>query len=175
MVVAPLESANAVIDSECHGARKRLTNAKYCYVFRRSFRDNKRMPALDDSAGRCPCGTGLTLGECCGPFLAGAAKAPTAERLMRSRYTGYVTGAIDYLLTTWYPSTRPETLMLDPDVRWIGLEILGRTGGGMLDTEGTVEFRASYRSDTGRSHQHETSHFIREQKAWYYVDGVVDH
>ncbi len=58
-------------------------------------------------------------------------------------------------------------------MQWVGLEILGRTRGGMLDTEGTVEFRATYRSDGMRQHQHETSTFVRVNKAWLYVDGVV--
>ena len=130
------------------------------------------MPDLDDAA-RCPCGTGLPYGECCGPFLAGVAQAPTAERLMRSRYTAYAVGRASYLLATWHPSTRPASLAVDPATRWIGLEILGRTRGGMLDTVGTVEFRASYRREGARLDQRENSSFVRENKAWFYLDGVV--
>ena len=122
---------------------------------------------------RCPCGTGPTFRECCGAFLGGAARPPTAERMMRSRYTAYALREPDYLLATWHPSTRPTTLALDPDTRWIGLEILGRTRGGMLDTEGTVGFRATYRRDGLRLHQQERSSFVRENKSWYYVDGIV--
>jgi SEC-C motif-containing protein len=43
----------------------------------------------------------------------------------------------------------------------------------MLDNEGTVEFRATYRSDGMRLHQQENSSFVREAKTWYYVDGTV--
>ena len=63
---------------------------------------------------RCPCLSGSPYGECCAPFLAGAADAPTAVQLMRSRYTAYVVGDRSYLLATWHPSTRPTRLELDP-------------------------------------------------------------
>ena len=141
-------------------------------TFRRNAH-NGRMPDLDDSA-RCPCGTGLQYGDCCGPLLGARSQPPTAERLMRSRYTAYAVGQPEYLLATWHHSTRPPSLALDPDIRWIGLEILGRARGGMLDSEGTVEFRASYRREGIRLHQTEKSRFVRENKQWYYVDGLVD-
>lgn len=130
------------------------------------------MPIPDHSV-RCPCGTGLTYGECCGPFLSAAAQPPTAERMMRSRFTAYAVHHPGYLLATWHPSTRPTKLTLDPDLTWISLEILGRTRGGMLDTEGTVEFRATYRSEGMRMFQLENSSFVRENKTWLYVDGIV--
>jgi SEC-C motif-containing protein len=129
------------------------------------------MPDIDAST-RCPCGTGLPYGDCCEPFLTALAQPPTAERMMRSRYTAYVLRHPGYLLATWHPSTRPAKLVLDPDIRWLGLEILRRTGGGMLETEGTVEFRATYRSEDTRLQQHEKSRFVRENRTWLYVDGV---
>jgi SEC-C motif-containing protein len=134
---------------------------------------NSYVPETDSTA-RCPCGTGLTYAECCRPFHTGSAHPPTAERTMRSRYSAYALRIPEYLLATWHPSTRPASLSLDPQVQWVGLEILGRTRGGILDSEGTVEFRATYRSDGMRMHQHENSTFIRENKVWFYVDGVVD-
>jgi SEC-C motif-containing protein len=129
------------------------------------------MPEIENS-DRCPCGTGLAYRECCGPFLAAEAQPPTAERMMRSRYTAYALRAPGYLLATWHPSTRPQNLVLDPETQWIGLEVLGRTGGGMLDNRGTVEFRATYRNDGMRLRQQENSSFVRENKTWFYVDGT---
>ena len=117
---------------------------------------------------RCPCGTGLTYAECCGRLHDGTASAATAEQLMRSRYSAFAVGDPAYLLATWHPRTRPATLDLDPDVRWTGLEILATSGGSMLATEGTVEFRASHRGGA----QHEDSRFLREGGRWYYLDGV---
>ena len=50
-----------------------------------------------------------------------------------------------YLLRTWHPSKRPPALELDPRVRWVELRIVGRTGGSLLETTGTVQFSATYR------------------------------
>ena len=44
---------------------------------------------------KCPCGSGLDYGLCCGQYISGAKDAPTAEALMRSRYTAYVVHEID--------------------------------------------------------------------------------
>ena len=91
---------------------------------------------------------------------------------MRSRYTAYALGLTEYLLATWHPSTRPSSLELEPGIRWYRLDILGRTRGGMLDTTGTVEFRASFRHDGQAGSQHEVSEFVRERGRWYYVDAA---
>ncbi|GAA2244909.1 YchJ family metal-binding protein [Herbiconiux moechotypicola] len=123
---------------------------------------------------RCPCLSGDTFGQCCEPYLAGRAHPPTAERLMRSRYTAFARGDATYLLASWHPSTRPASLELDPGIRWLSLEIVGRSGGGLLDTEGEVEFTARYRvteaDGTGRrGTQHERSRFGRDGGRWSYV------
>jgi SEC-C motif-containing protein len=126
-------------------------------------------PATDS---RCPCLSGETYGSCCAPFHDGSAQAPTAERLMRSRYSAYVVGDAGYLLETWHPSTRPAELELDADIRWSGLEIRATQRGGMLDSEGVVEFVARYRADGVAGEQHERSTFTRVDRRWRYVDGA---
>jgi SEC-C motif-containing protein len=93
--------------------------------------------------------------------------AVTATELMRSRYDAYVRLDAPYLLETWHPSTRPAKLVLDPSIEWVRLVILGATGGGFLDTEGTVEFTAYYRG----GEQHELSRFVKVDRRWLYVDG----
>jgi len=92
--------------------------------------------------------------------------------MMRSRYTAYAIRDRDYLLATWHPSTRPSSLVFDPEVEWFRLDILGRTGGGLLDDTGTVEFRAHFRSANLRHSQFENSRFVRIDKAWVYLDKV---
>lgn len=126
-------------------------------------------PAPDD---RCPCLSGETFAACCGRFLAGAAEAPTAEQLMRSRYTAFAVGDAGYLLATWHPSTRPAALDLDPGLRWYRLDVVRRERGGPLDTEGLVEFRAHYRHDGDRGELHEVSRFVREAGRWRYLASV---
>jgi SEC-C motif domain protein len=124
------------------------------------------------SSRRCPCRTGLPYPECCGRLHDGTATAATAEQLMRSRYSAFAVGDPAYLLASWHPSTRPRTLDLDPSVRWVGLEVLGSTGGGLLAAEGTVEFSAAHVVGGVRGAQHENSRFVREAGRWYYLDGV---
>jgi SEC-C motif-containing protein len=92
---------------------------------------------------------------------------------MRSRYSAFAVGDAGYLLATWHPDTRPAALDLDPDVRWLGLEVLATTGGSMLAGEGTVEFRATYVSGGRRGAQHEDSRFVRVDGRWHYRDGMA--
>jgi len=87
---------------------------------------------------------------------------------MRSRYSAFVRRDADYLLASWHPSTRPTRLNLDPDVRWLGLEVISASGG-VFDTTGLVEFRATHEQGV----QTERSRFVREDGRWYYLDGVV--
>ncbi|WP_182346425.1 YchJ family protein [Tomitella gaofuii] len=122
----------------------------------------------------CLCGFGPAYAECCGRFHAAeGTAAPTAEALMRSRYTAFAVGDAAYLLRTWHPDTRPRSLTLDPDVQWTRLTIVATTGGGLLEQTGTVEFVAQYRTrgpdgSLHRGRQHEDSRFVRIDGAWVY-------
>ncbi|MDR6866117.1 SEC-C motif-containing protein [Microbacterium resistens] len=127
---------------------------------------------MDEKRRRCPCGTGDLFASCCGPILGGR-PAPTAERLMRSRYTAFARRDEAYLLRSWHPSTRPSSLDLDDGVRWLGLEILGTEAGGPFDREGVVSFIARYRDGAERGALHEVSRFTREGREWRYLDGVT--
>jgi SEC-C motif domain protein len=129
-------------------------------------------PIESTGARRCPCGSGEVLDNCCGPLLDGIAPAPTAERLMRSRFTAFALGEPDYLIDSWHPRTRPRRLDLDPDQRWLSLEILGTIAGGPLDSEGVVEFRAHYRIAGRRGALQERSRFVRVDGRWCYLDGT---
>src|SRR4029453_13356634 len=109
--------------------------------------DTGRMPApasefpAPSPGDRCPCLSGEVFGDCCGPFLAGEADAPTAVQLMRSRYTAFVVGAGGAPRPApWHPSPRPARLDLDPSIRWYRLDVLRRERGGPLDRNGLVEF-----------------------------------
>ncbi len=127
---------------------------------------------VPDNAARCPCGSGDLFGGCCGPLLGGA-PAPTAERLMRSRFTAFSVKDAAYLLATWHPSTRPTEIDLDDDVVWRRLVIVDRTGGGPFDRDGEVEFEAFWQQDGERGSLRERSRFVREDRRWLYLDGQV--
>lgn len=134
----------------------------------------------------CPCGgaSPATAGKaappryaaCCGRFIDGGAPAPSALELMRSRYTAYVLGAIDYLRATWDARTCPADLDTDPDApdapRWLGLAI--KRQAALDETHAEVEFVARYKVG-GRAYRlHETSRFTRDEHGfWRYVDGDV--
>ncbi|MEU4015657.1 YchJ family metal-binding protein [Microbacterium sp. NPDC028030] len=126
---------------------------------------------IDDSA-RCPCSSGDVFGGCCGPLLRGV-PAPTAERLMRSRYTAFGLHDEVHLLRTWHSSARPSTVEFEPDLEWRRLVILDRHAGGPFDRDGVVEFEAFWRQGAQRGSLHERSRFVREDRQWYYVDGDV--
>ncbi|QIK62274.1 zinc chelation protein SecC [Leucobacter viscericola] len=121
----------------------------------------------------CPCGRGEPYASCCGSLHSGGA-APTAERLMRSRYSAFVLGLDAYLLQSWHSSTRPQSLELDPQVEWRRLVIEQTTAGGPFDSDGEVTFTAIARTPDGRMEQRERSRFVRdEQGRWSYLDGVA--
>ena len=46
----------------------------------------------------CYCGNSIPFQDCCEPYIKGITNAPTAEKLMRSRYSAFATGAADYLV-----------------------------------------------------------------------------
>lgn len=127
--------------------------------------------ALTDGEMACPCGNGA-LQDCCGPYLDGRLDAPTAEKLMRSRYTAYALGNVEYLLRSWHPASRPEDFVLEEAIRWQGLDILDTAAGGEGDETGEVEFVARYMVENRPGQLRERSDFRREDGLWYYVDGV---
>ena len=91
---------------------------------------------------------------------------------MRSRYSAYVVRDEAYLLRTWSAANRPRRVPFDDDLRWTGLEILGRTGGSAFHTEGTVEFCAHFVHDGQPGEQRENSAFLRVDGAWVYDRAV---
>ena len=122
----------------------------------------------------CSCGSNKEYAQCCGQYISGATTAPTAEALMRSRYTAYTLKEEGYLLQTWHTSTRPEKLDLSSDTvtKWIGLEV--KRQQQQDETHAIVEFVAKYKIN-GRAHRmHETSHFEKGEGKWFYVDGEVN-
>ena len=117
----------------------------------------------------CPCGSDATFELCCGRYLNGEA-APTAEALMRSRYSAYVLNNHGYLEKTWHMESCPEQLG-GTALQWIGLEIVGSERGLEDDQDGVVEFIASFREGSRGKKLHEASRFVRVDGVWVYLDG----
>ena len=122
----------------------------------------------------CICGNPLAFSQCCKPYLDKKVSAETPEQLMRSRYTAYALGGYgEYLLKTWFPPMAKNlsvSELSEKSQQWNNLEVLG---SGHKDTEGWVEFRASYQNDNGNSLLHERSVFTRIGQQWFYIGGEI--
>ncbi|MDP6345395.1 MAG: YchJ family protein [Alphaproteobacteria bacterium] len=121
----------------------------------------------------CPCGSAKPLATCCGPYLEGA-PAPTAEAVMRSRYSAHVLGNADYLAATLSEDQRADhdeeqARQSFADTKWLGLEIRRTELGGEADETGQVEFVARYRSGQQHAVHHELSYFTREEGRWVFA------
>ncbi|MEH6455265.1 MAG: YchJ family metal-binding protein [Cocleimonas sp.] len=121
----------------------------------------------------CPCGSQISYALCCGRYHKGNIHAPTAEALMRSRYSAYVLDNAQYVYRTWDEDTRPPLKILREDNSQLfnQLQIISTTKGDIDDDTGTVEFIASYKLENNDEiHQHhENSYFIKLKNHWLYV------
>ncbi len=118
----------------------------------------------------CYCGNSIPFQDCCEPYIKGIDNAPTAEKLMRSRYSAFASGAADYLVNTTHISKRrylnkKEILAWSKANKWLKLEVLA-------STETTVTFKAYYLDENLKAQVHyEHSTFKFENNRWFYVDG----
>lgn len=121
----------------------------------------------------CYCFSGRNYEICCKPFIEQGKSAPTAQLLMRSRYSAYVLTNSEYLKRSWHKDTVPDELDLESEMpdQWTGLEIVAAERGGADDTEGEVEFIASFTVNGKAGQLHERSFFVKENEIWYYRDG----
>lgn len=147
----------------------------------------------------CFCSSGKSFADCCQPLLLGKSIAQSPEQLMRSRYSAFCTGNIDYLIATHHPtkhksddSTRLARSIAETE--WLGVRVLDSSSVRDSRQRGFVEFVAFYRekhfstergpeksellaqaarlSSKQPSQLHEKSEFIFEDGRWYYVQGL---
>ena len=125
----------------------------------------------------CPCGSGLELDACCAPYINGDMPAPTAEALMRSRFTAYTLANAGYLHDTLCKAEQGDEPMSEEEIKaatWQSLEILATEAGDENDAIGQVEFIARYKSNGQQFVHHERSAFCRENGRWVYESGIID-
>lgn len=120
------------------------------------------------SLQQCPCGSGLTFGQCCEKFINSNEYPDTPEQLMRSRYSAYVMQNTNYLLNSWHVTTRPESIDINNSTtQWKKLTIISAA-------ENTVQFVAFFERSINQSKKlfclAEKSHFIKERN-WFYHSG----
>lgn len=121
----------------------------------------------------CPCGHSRPYEACCGRFISGQAQPERAEQLMRSRYTAYATGAVQYVVDT---ELEPDAEVIENWARstqFTALRVLDAQNGGPDDDTGTVTFEADFESrGTGQKGTHrETSRFQRVEGRWIFDQG----
>ncbi|PKF71591.1 hypothetical protein CW360_07645 [Pseudomonas fluvialis] len=125
----------------------------------------------------CPCGSALNLDDCCARLHRGT-PAASAEQLMRSRYSAYVLGAIDYLQRSTLPAQQagldlPAMRLWSEQSRWLGLEVLQHEPLGGQPAHARVSFIARWADAQGEHSQHECSAFVEHQGQWYFLDPGV--
>lgn len=127
----------------------------------------------------CPCGSAGSLSKCCGK-LHGGAMPPSPEALMRSRYSAYAVGDVQYVLRTTHPDGphhRRDRAVWEKEVQvfcssteFISLTVHG--SGFDADMAGWVEFTANLRRGGADAGFRERSRFRPHQGRWAYLDGV---
>lgn len=123
----------------------------------------------------CPCGSSNTYEQCCGLYIDQKELPQTPEQLMRSRYTAYSMGKIDYIRKTMKGKAligfnEQEAQQWATRITWLGLEV---TEAKPTSSDiGFVEFIARFREQGQVQIIHELSEFHREHGFWFYVSGV---
>lgn len=120
---------------------------------------------------QCPCCSGKVYNECCQPYHEEEKYAPTAEALMRSRFSAFAIPNADYLWETTLPGKRKFHNKADLQ-EWGEINIWTKLEIVRTPALNHVEFKAYYTDQEGKSHiHHELSVFQKVHERWYYVYG----
>lgn len=125
----------------------------------------------------CPCGNDKSYKECCERIHKDLSLATTAEKLMRARYSAFVTSNLGFIMSSHHESTRPtrskkEIKRWMRGLEWVELHVRNVIKGGAEDEEGYVDFRAFYKENDSFEILQEISRFVKaEDGNWYYISG----
>lgn len=97
---------------------------------------------------------------------------------MRSRYTAFARGDVNYLKESQLSPTRDqswdETERWARSVAWLSLQIVSKEAGAERDDTGVVEFIARYLEGASVHALHERSTFSRHDRQWRYDSGAPE-
>lgn len=129
----------------------------------------------DDVMPDCPCGSNESYQTCCEPFINGNETPATPEQLMRSRYSAYAQGKVEYIGDTMYGRASKDFNLEAArewanTVKWMKLEVIN---SGMDGDKGHVEFIAHFHEGGKANALHELSEFAKKDGKWFYIDGRV--
>lgn len=128
-----------------------------------------------DPTAPCPCGDDQPYADCCEPLHQGQAAAH-AGRLMRSRYSAYVLGLIDYLVQTTLPAQqeqleREAMAQWSRESRWLGLQVIEEDPASGGSARARVTFTVRWEDPDGHQRNHlESSDFCKRDGRWYFID-----
>lgn len=124
----------------------------------------------------CPCHSGEKYKKCCQPYHKGISPK-NALLLMRSRYSAYALGLIEYIMATTHPNNPDASIALSDwqnsitdfatNTQFIGLTILEFVDG---EKEAYVTFEARFNHGIMK----EKSRFYKINGKWLYENGSFD-
>ena len=122
----------------------------------------------------CPCGSKHSYAQCCGLYHQGQLPL-SAEQLMRSRYSAYVLGLIDYVVATTLPIQQPNLDRAGIEAwsrssQWLGLTVHEHQIASHSPDHARVRFSARWRDAQGEHQHDERSAFVRVNDRWYFID-----
>lgn len=97
---------------------------------------------------------------------------------MRSRYSAYVLGLIDYLVDTTLPAQkssldRQSINAWSAQSTWLGLDVENVEVLGGKPEHSFVTFVARWHDGEGEHSHRERSAFVQNQGHWYFIDPTV--
>ncbi|MFP6849636.1 MAG: YchJ family protein [Pseudomonas sp.] len=130
------------------------------------------------SSALCPCGSQQLLTQCCGLYHADT-PAPNAEALMRSRYSAYALGLIDYLVRSTLPAQQSgldqqAIQSWSQNSTWLGLAVEATEEVSGDPQHAYVTFTAYWRDGSGEQSHRERSAFVSHDGNWYFIDPTVE-
>ena len=122
----------------------------------------------------CPCGSKHSYAQCCGLYHQGQLPL-SAEQLMRSRYSAYVFGLVDYVVATTLPIQQPNLDRAGIEAwsrssQWLGLTVHQHQITAQSPDHAWVRFSARWRDAQGEHQHDERSAFVRVNDRWYFID-----
>ncbi|QIR14518.1 YchJ family protein [Shewanella aestuarii] len=129
----------------------------------------------------CPCNSQLAYHDCCSRFHNHHAVAPTAEVLMRSRYSAFALKQYDYLIATHHKdflNGLSKADLSNQNIVWLGLDVIehqSRITHSIHQFDGCIQasvtFKAWYKLDAKVDVIYEKSYFVKQDGQWYYTNG----
>ena len=125
---------------------------------------------------KCPCNSGKKYSICCNRYHLDHIRPPTAEALLRARYSAYVLNKNHFIFNTWHSETRPTLAYLYQlkKKNYLTLEIRNTDMGLNHHDIGSVTFHALYQEERITKEHNEVSLFKREKGKWLYFKGLLD-